>query len=381
MRPIIDSHLDLAWNALGWDRDQTRSVVDINAAEAGLEDERARGNATTSLVEMRRGGVAVCLATILARQRSVPRQASGVPRGCLDSDAAAMTHAVGRSHLAYYEALERAGHLRLLRTADELRAHWQLVLNSSEPESSEPASSERASSERASSEPGLPLGVVISMEGADPIVEPEEAALWWDLGLRCTSLVHYGTNRYAVGTGERGPLTPAGVQLLDEFDRLGMILDVTHLSDPGFFQALEVFSGPVLASHSNCRALVPDERQFSDEQLRLLIARGAVIGAVLDAWMLHPGWKIGETNRTVVSLAAVADHIDHVCQLAGNARHAAIGSDLDGGFGREQVPTGLETIADLQKLDAILAGRGYSTADIDAIFHGNWLRFLEEHLP
>ncbi len=160
-----------------------------------------------------------------------------------------------------------------------------------------------------------------------------------------------------------------------------MILDATHLSDTSFFQALDVFSGPVLASHNNCRELVPDGRQFSDEQIRRLIDRGAVIGAALDAWMLVPGWIRGQTTREVVGLAAVADHIDHVCQLAGNARHAAIGSDLDGGFGTEQVPLGLDRISDLQKLDAILADRGYPAEDVDAIFHANWLRFFREHLP
>jgi membrane dipeptidase len=160
-----------------------------------------------------------------------------------------------------------------------------------------------------------------------------------------------------------------------------MILDATHLSDTSFFQALDTFGGPVLASHNNCRALVPDGRQFSDEQIRRLIERGAVIGAVLDAWMLAPGWVKGQTTREVVALDAVADHIDHICQLAGNARYAAIGSDLDGGYGTEQVPVGLDRISDLQKLDAILSRRGYPPESIDAIFHGNWLRFFREHLP
>jgi membrane dipeptidase len=127
--------------------------------------------------------------------------------------------------------------------------------------------------------------------------------------------------------------------------------------------------------------LVPHVRQFSDEQLRRLIERDAVIGAALDAWMLVPGWVEGQTSRDVVGLQAVADHIDHVCQLAGDAHHAAIGSDLDGGFGTEQVPLGLDRISELQKLDAILVERGYSGDAIDAIFHGNWLRFFGRHLP
>ena len=176
------------------------------------------------------------------------------------------------------------------------------------------------------------------------------------------NLAHYGKSRYAVGTGDDGPLTREGVQLLKEFEQLGMILDATHLSDTSFFQALDIFHGPVLASHNNCRALVPDGRQFSDEQIRMLIERDAVIGSALDAWMLFPGWVRGQTSREVVGLEAVADHIDHVCQLAGNHRHAAIGSDLDGGFGTEQSPVGMDRISDLQDLGEILARRGYADA-------------------
>jgi membrane dipeptidase len=248
----------------------------------------------------------------------------------------------------------------MIRTASQLDEHWR----------------------RWSADPqGTPIGYILAMEGADPIVDVDHAAAWWELGLRSVNLAHYGQSRYAVGTGGDGPLTPDGVRLLEEFERLGMILDATHLSDTSFFQALDAFGGPVLASHNNCRALVPDGRQFSDEQIRRLIDRGAVIGAALDAWMLYPAWVRGRTTRDVVALDAVADHIDHVCQLAGNARHAAIGSDLDGGFGTEQVPSGLDRISDLQRLDGILAARGYPPADIDAIFHGNWLRFFREHLP
>ena len=141
------------------------------------------------------------------------------------------------------------------------------------------------------------------MEGADPIVDVGQAAAWWELGLRSVNLAHYGKSRYAVGTGADGPLTADGIQLLKEFEELGMILDATHLSDTSFQQALDCFSGPVLASHNNCRALVPHQRQFSDDQIRRLIERGAVIGAALDAWMLAPGWVRRETSRVVVRAA------------------------------------------------------------------------------
>jgi membrane dipeptidase len=146
-------------------------------------------------------------------------------------------------------------------------------------------------------------------------------------------------------------------------------------------QALDLYDGPVLASHHNCRALVPGDRQLSDEQIKELVTRGAVIGAALDAWMLYPGWERGKTQPQVVGLEAVADHIDHVCQIAGDANHAGIGSDLDGGFGNEQTPRDLQRYRDLGRLGDILAARGYSADDLDLIFHGNWLRFFRANLP
>ncbi len=161
---------------------------------------------------------------------------------------------------------------------------------------------------------------------------------------------------------------------------LGLVLDVTHLTDEAFWEALDLFDGPVWASHSNCRTLVPDQRQFDDRQLRALIERGAVIGAVCDAWMLYPGWikRVTTPEQAGVTIATVVDHIDHVCQLAGNARHSGIGSDLDGGYGLEQCPRDLTSIADLQRIAQILAERGYPEQDISAIMHGNWIRRLRE---
>jgi membrane dipeptidase len=325
-----------------------------------MTDHPGRGRATTTLPEMRRGAVAACQATLLARAKPGARRPDGTTRLNLDFSNQEIASATARGQLAYYELLERRGLLRMIRTAGELDAHWQ---------------------SRAADPAETPIGYVLAMEGADPIVDIDQAAAWWDLGLRSVNLAHYGTSRYAVGTGDDGPLTPDGTLLLKEFEQLGMILDATHLSDTSFFQALDQFSGPVLASHNNCRELVPHQRQFSDEQLKLLIERDAVIGAALDAWMLAPGWVKGRTTRDVVTLHAVADHIDHVCQIAGDSLHAAIGSDLDGGYGTEQTPLGLDRISDLQDLDAMLTARGYSTEAIDGIFHGNWLRFFRRYLP
>lgn len=360
MRTLFDGHLDLAWNALSWDRDLTLELDALNLLDRVLTDHPSRGKATTSLPEMRRGNVAGCQATLLARARSGARLHTGPHPWRLDHAAQDAASAVARGQLFYYELLERRGLLRMIRTAADLDAHWKSWSHTS---------------------PGAPIGYILAMEGADPIVDVDQAAAWWDLGLRSVNLVHYGKSRYAVGTGDDGPLTADGVLLLEEFEKLGMILDATHLSDTSFFEALDRFSGPVLASHNNCRSLVADGRQFSDRQIQMLIERDAVIGVALDAWMLSPGWIRGQSSRDQVALDAVVDHIDHICQLAGSSEHAAIGSDLDGGFGTEQTPLGLDRISDLQKLDGILQERGYSNEAIDDIFHGNWLRFFRRSLP
>lgn len=364
MIPIIDSHLDLSWSALSFNRDLTEPLETLRGRERHMTDHPCRGRATVSLPEMRRGRVAVCLATLLARAKRHICPPGGFQRFDLDYATQDHAHAVARGQLDYYQTLSARGELNPIRTARELEAHWN-----------------RWDSAHAEEFNRLPIGFILAMEGADPILNPDEVPDWWELGLRSVGLAHYGPSRYAVGTGDSGPLTPAGVELLKQFDTVGMILDLTHSSDPSFFQALDRFNGPVMASHNNCRALVPGDRQYSDEQLKLLIERNAVIGAAFDAWMLHPEYIPGQTPREAVQLEAVADHIDHVCQLAGNCRHAAIGSDLDGGFGTNQTPDGLETIADLRKLEPILAGRGYSSSDIAAVFHGNWLNFFRRHLP
>jgi membrane dipeptidase len=224
--------------------------------------------------------------------------------------------------------------------------------------------------------PQPPLGLIVSMESADPIPDAAQLSVWQAAGVRLIGPAHYGPGRYAGGTSTESGFTPKGFALLDEMQKLGIMLDLTHLSDQAFWQALDHFDGPLLASHNNCRALVPNQRQFDDAQLRAIIARGGIVGAAFDAWMLRPGWVRGARDNAPVSIAHVVNHIDHVCQLAGDSLHAAIGSDLDGGFGREQSPTDLDTIADLQRVADILSTRGYAPDDVSAIMYGNGLRLL-----
>lgn len=380
MIPLIDGHLDLAWNALSFDRDQTLSVaalreregrlIHANSGQSGAPGARGGwGRCTTSLPEMRKARIGICLATILARAKPGSPPPALQLRTDLDHASQEIAFSAGRGQLAYYNLLESRGWLRMIRDVETLNEVWSTWADAGEPASA----------------PGQPsIGYVLSMEGADPIVEPAQAQDWWEAGLRVASLAHYGQSAYAFGTGGDGPVTPRGYELLKEFDRLGIVLDLTHTAHTAFFQALDAFGGEVLASHNNCQALVPGDRQFTDEQVKAIVARGGVIGAVLDAWMLSPGWKIGTTTPAspgAPTLQQVVDHIDRVCQLAGNAKHAAIGSDLDGGFGTEQTPRDLDTIADLQKLEGLLKARGYSQADVCGIFHGNWLTLLRRALP
>jgi membrane dipeptidase len=353
---IIDAHLDLAWNALDWNRDLRLPVEQIRLRECmQLMTDKGRGENTVSFPELRRGQVGVFVATLLARLLR-PNLMPAIQR--YESMTAA--YAAAQGQMAYYRALEQAGDLRWIKDWPTLQKHaaaWQT-----------PGAAQRE-----------PLGFILSMEGADPVLSPEHVGEWWDAGLRIIGPAHYGVSPYAHGTGTEGGLFPQGPALLKEMERVGMILDVTHLSDQCFDEALDCYGGPVLASHHNCRALVPDQRQLTDEQIKRLIARGAVIGAALDDWMLVPGWVRGVTRpeETSVSLATVVDHIDHICQIAGNSKHAAIGSDLDGGFGREQSPGDVNTVADLQNLPELLRRCGYSEEAVADVMHGNWLRFFK----
>jgi membrane dipeptidase len=351
---IFDAHLDLAWNAIDWNRDLEEPVAKIRARERGMEG-KGRGVGTVSFPELRRGKVGIFIATLLARLLR-PNLMPAIQR--YTSMAGAYAAAYGQ--LAYYRALEQKGVLRWIKDGRALEQHvaaWSRTDKGGDQQ---------------------PLGFILSMEGADPVLSPAQIEEWWQAGLRIIGPAHYGVSPYAHGTGTEGGLFPQGPALLKEMQRVGMILDVTHLSDQCFDEALEIYGGPVLASHHNCRALVPNQRQLTDEQIKKLVARGAVIGTALDCWMLYPGWIRGETSPELVPLEAMIDHIDRVCQLAGNARHAAIGTDLDGGFGKEQSPRDLDTIADLQRVPDMLRRRGYREADIEGIMHANWVRFFRE---
>ncbi|MGH2361528.1 MAG: dipeptidase [bacterium] len=364
---IIDGDYPMAFGAVELNRDLTLPIREIRQATPDRYAQESYPDSETmaSLPELRKAKVAAALVKVVGRIHR-----PGSPLWGYRSGEAAYANA--QAALAYYRILEARKQVRILKTRSDLTDHmrtWSEAI-------------EHAS---------LPVGFILGMEGADPILWPEHVHDWWADGLRVVSLSHYGVSTYChgTGTGTSGGLFPPAKALLREMDAVGMILDLTHASDASVREAMEIFSGPVLASHQNCRALVPGERQFPDEQLRAIIERGGVIGVSMDSWMLYkPGvdWAKIPARRSVfpreaVTLEDVADHIDHICRLAGNSRHAAIGGDTDGQGGRAGAPLEIDTVADYQKVAIVLERRGYSQDDIANVMYRNWQRFFETHLP
>jgi len=349
---IADLHLDLSMNALEWNRDLRDPIGEINKREAGMNDKPDRGNATVSFDELRKGNVGLVVATQIGRYVTPD---SPLPGWHSPEQAWAQT----QGQLAWYKAMEEDGQMVMIRTKNDLDTHLALWAND-EPNDQKP------------------IGYLLSLEGADSLITVDHLEKACHYGLRAVGPAHYGPGRYANGTDSSGKLNDAGKALLRKMDSLGMILDVTHLNDDAFWHALELYSGPVWASHNNCRALVNHNRQFSDEMIKALIERNAIIGIALDAWMMVPDWVRGQSTPQTMncSLEVMADHMDYICRIAGNTKHVAIGSDLDGAFGTEQCPYDLKTIADLQKIPGILRKRGYADDDIRGIVGGNLIGFL-----
>jgi membrane dipeptidase len=352
---IFDSHLDLSMNALEWNRDLRWSVEEIRRSESGMTDKPDRGKGTVSFQSMRDGNVGICVATQIGRY---VKPGNALPGWSSPEQAWAQT----QGQLAWYKAMEEDGEMVRIVTKKDLKDHLQLWKNP---------------------KPDAPIGYILSLEGADSLISISHLEKAYNYGLRAIGLAHFGPGTYAQGTGSTGGINKKGRELIKEIERLGIILDATHLSDESFWEILNIYKGPVWASHNNCRVFVPHNRQFSDEQVKELVHRDAVIGVALDAWMMVPDWISGKSDPVSmdVSLKQIVKNIDHICQLAGNTLHAGIGSDLDGAFGKEQCPYDLDTISDLQKIPPMLKDIGYSEDDILNIMCFNFIHFLEKNLP
>lgn len=343
---IVDAHEDIASNVLHHGRDVRRSVDETRATEQAMPRELGKYAPETAMIglpDLRRGGVGLVFATIFV----FPGEAEAMV-----SD--------GLAQLRYYaELAQTTPGVRIIANQPALEgllADWQAA----------PTPDER------------PVGLTLLLEGADPLRDPSELAAWHAEGLRIVGPAWRGT-RYAGGTGMPGGLTDLGRSLLREMESLGMILDISHLAEQSVWDALDAFSGVVIASHANCREYVPTDRQLTDDMIRALAERDGVIGAVLHNAFLVGGYERG--SGVPVHLDAIVQHIDHVCQLTGSARHSAIGSDFDGGAGVESTPVELDSVADLGRIGDALGERGYSASDVEGILGGNWLRVLRRGLP
>jgi len=361
MSLIIDAHEDLAWNALMLGRDYSRSAHETREAEKGGPNPERNGNSLLGLPDFLRGNVAVIFSTLYA---SPLRKRFGEWETLCYKDSA-QAHTIYAKQLDYYERLvdehQQFKFISARKDLEEVLATWQ----SGAPDE------------------GRRVGLVRLMEGADGVREPKEIEWWYERGVRIVGLAWAGT-RYAGGTGEPGPLTEEGRQLLSEMAGLGMILDLSHSSDESYLQSIERYEGVVIASHANPRALLKNparpERFLSDDMLRALVARGGVAGIVPFNHFLNTEWR-SEDGKAALTLDAVTAMIDYICQLAGSADHVALGSDFDGGFGLERSPAEIDTVADLQLIGTKLKERGYAEADIEKILNGNWLRILRQGLP
>lgn len=350
---VFDAHLDLAMNAIEWNRDLTRPLEEIRQREMHMKDKPDRGKGTVCLPELRKGKIGLVVATQLARYTPAGSALSGWNS---PQQAWAMTQA----QLSWYREMEALGEMVQITDLTALDSHLRLWEDNTIADGKKP------------------VGYILNLEGADSLVDTSYLYKAYDYGLRAIGLSHFGPGRYAPGTKREGGLTAAGKELLKEVEKLKLILDVTHLTDEGFDEVINSYAGPVWASHHNVRKIVPNQRQLNDEQIKKLIEREAVIGGMLDCWAMDLRFidTVSDPWQLNIRMENLVDHWDHICQIAGNSLHIAIGSDLDGIFGTEQSPWDMNSIADLQKYQSILLNRGYTQEDIENIFSKNWLRFL-----
>ena len=347
---IFDAHLDLAMNALEWNRDLTKSVYQIRESEKGMVDKPDRGNNTVSLDAMRKGNIGICVATQIAGIKNKIN-----PNGWSSMEQA---WAQTQGQLNWYKEMEKNGEMYQiydLNTLDNQIENWQKETKKK------------------------PIGYILSLEGADSIVNIDYLEKSYMLGLRAIGPAHYGPGVYAHGTDSNGSIGQKGKELVKKIEELNLILDVTHLSDTSFWETIEIYNGNLWASHNNCRKFVDHNRQFSDDQIKEIIRRDGIIGVPLDAWMMVPNWIRGKsTPETMgVTLNQMIENIDYICQLSGNSNHVGIGTDLDGAFGIEQTPTDIDTIADLQKIPLMLKKIGFSESDVEKVMNKNFINFLK----
>ncbi len=375
---IIDAHEDLAYNILTFGRDYTRSALETRNLEAGTQTPLRNGDSLLGWPEYQKSQVAVVFGTLFVspgHRQSEPWETQ------VYHDTAEANHLYRGQVDAYYRLTgENPDKFRLvLRHSDlqDLLDTWESRADNAKPEVTPRDEEEGETTPR----PGLPVGLVILMEGAEGVRHPDELEEWWEMGVRIIGPAWAGT-RFCGGTRQPGPLTQEGFALLEAMAGLGFALDLSHMDEAAVMQALDIYEGTILASHANAWSLLRNDsnRHLTDQAIRGLVDRDGVMGIVPFNVFLKSGWRSGDA-RNEVSINHVVAQIDHVCQIAGSSKHAALGTDFEGGFGLQSVPAEIDTIADLQKLLPLLAEKGYSDDDIRGILYGNWLRMLQRILP
>lgn len=357
---IVDAHEDLAWNMQLFGRDYTRSVAETRRLEVGSEAVKHNGETMLGWPDWIEGEVGLVFATLfIAPEWHKEGQWETITYGD-----PASAHEFYWSQLDLYDRLfeDHADKFRRILSGRDLDEHLK--------DWGDPQTPRR-------------LGVITLMEGAEAVRSPDELELWFDRGVRILGMA-WDRTRYAGSGYTPGPLTPLGQALMERMAELGVILDISHLSEEACLQALDRYPGTVIASHANLRWMVPNtkypNRQLSRAQVERLLDRDGVVGVIPANKFLKNGWRRGDP-RQEVNLEHVVAVIDSVCQLAGDADHVGIGSDFDGGIGRDGVPPELDSIADLGRIGPALTRRGYAEDDMLMILGGNWLRVLKNALP
>ena len=361
---IVDAHEDIAWNVLCFGRNYLTSAHRIRRAEADGPVEAVNGVAMLGLVDWLKGGIAVIGATLFTPPER--KRTSDLESYYNDEHEA---YSLAERQAEIYERMAQdCEQIKLIQTRSDLEAVLRTWEDFDPAVEIDPRRDERQ------------IGLVYLIEGGDSIREPAEVEWWYERGVRLIGPAWVST-RYCGGTGEPGPLTAEGFDLLNHMRPFNLVLDLSHMDDQSFFQALDRYDGPIIASHSNPRRLTNNtNRHLSDEQIRALVQHDGVIGTLIFNKFLLRDWEHGYP-QDAATVDTVVRAIDTVCQLAGDARHAAIGTDFDGGFGMRSTPAGFDTVADLQIIAPALKQHGYSDPDIDLILHGNWLRVLRQSLP
>ena len=318
---IVDAHLDIGWNALAHGR--------------GFLQPQATGYlvSRSSLVA---SGVGLVFATLY----TAPARAGRAMRTRFVYENAHEANIMATAQVNYY----KSSGLQLIGNKSELESYvrgWRKGR----------------------------LAAVLLMEGADPVEDPSQLAAWTDRGVRIIGPA-WGATRYSGGTGAPGGLTDLGVQLLKAMRRKRVILDLSHMADQAIADAFAMWRGPIMASHSNARALVPGDRQITDATAKEVASREGMLGVSFYAKHLRTSGR--------ATLDDVIKHLVHLARAAGGPERLGLGTDLDGGFDARQAP--MKDLAELRELRERLTKR-FNKTQVEGVMGGNWIEFMGRALP